>query len=298
MIALMGAAGNVGGRVASLLLDAGEPVRVLEHRRSLEPLRDRGAEVVTGDALEVGALRALFDAAEAALVLLPEDVTDPAFVQHRRTMSRDVRDALARATVPHVVALSSVGADRADVPGPPRGLHDFERDLAEIDANVLVLRSAMYMDYQLAALPLIREQGVNGSALAPDVRLPMIATDDVAQEAAERLRKRDFEGHRTAILLGPEDLTMTGVTRTLGARLEMPELAYVQFPPDGVRAALQGAGMSEEVAELLVEMQLGVNEGLFFDGLERTPESTGRTRFEDFVRMALPDEMAETREES
>ena len=36
MIAVMGAAGNVGSKVADLLLGQGQPVRVLEHRRSLE----------------------------------------------------------------------------------------------------------------------------------------------------------------------------------------------------------------------------------------------------------------------
>ncbi len=290
MIAVMGAAGNVGGRVASLLLDAGEPVRVLEHRRSLAELRERGADVVAGDALDADALMTLFDGADAALVLLPEDVTDADFVEHRRAMSRAIRDALARAGVPTVVVLSTVGADRDDIPGPPRGLYDFERDLGELDANVLALRSATYMDYLLAAVPMIRAQGVNGGAIAPDVPIPMVATRDVAEEAAERLRKQDVEGHGVAVLLGPEDVTMAGATRAIGARLGMPDLPYIQFPPDDVRAALQGSGMSEQVAGLLVDLQLGLNDGRFFEGLERTSESTMRTRFEDFLRIALPDE--------
>ena len=42
MIAVMGAAGNVGSKVADLLLRQGQPVRVLEHRRKLDRLGERG----------------------------------------------------------------------------------------------------------------------------------------------------------------------------------------------------------------------------------------------------------------
>jgi uncharacterized protein YbjT (DUF2867 family) len=289
VIAVMGAAGNVGSKVADLLLGAGEQVRVLQHVRDLATLRERGAEVVTGDAMNVDDLRALFDGGTAALVLLPENAADPAFVENRRTMGRAIRQALSDSAVPHVVALSTVGAAVADAPGPPGGLHEFERRLADLDANVLVLRSAAYMDYLLAAVPMIRERQVNGSAVEPDARFPMVATQDVAREAAERLGQRDFSGHEVKLLLGPEDVTMSQATAAIGARIGLPELAYVQFPPEGVREALVGAGMSEEVAGLMVDMQFALNRGIYFEGVDRTAQSTTPTRLEDFLRHALSD---------
>ena len=121
MIALMGAAGNVGGKVADLLREAGEEVRALQHARDLTDFKERGAEVVTGDAMSGDDLRAFFDGAAAALVLLPENVADPMFVEHRREMSRAIRDALRASRVGHVVALSTVGADLPDAPGHPAG---------------------------------------------------------------------------------------------------------------------------------------------------------------------------------
>jgi uncharacterized protein YbjT (DUF2867 family) len=288
VIALMGAAGNVGRKVADLLLEAGEEVRTLQHARDLTDLKERGAEVETGDAMSMDDLRTLFDGAEAALVLLPENVADPMFVEHRRTMSRAIRDALRATGVGHVVALSTVGAALADAPGPPGGLYWFERDLGELETNVLVLRSAAYMDYLLAAVPMIQEQKVNGSAVKANVRFPVVATLDVAREAAERLRRRDFAGHEVKLLLGPEDITMAEATTAIGARLGMPDLPYVEFPPDGVKEALVEAGMSEEVAGLLVDLQLALNERRYFEGVHRTPESTTPTRLEDFLATALP----------
>ena len=91
MIAVTGAAGNVGSKVADLLLDDNQPVRVLEHRRPLAALGRRGAEIVTGDLADPGDLGLVLKDAEAALVLLPDVVTDPAFTATRSRMPSAIR---------------------------------------------------------------------------------------------------------------------------------------------------------------------------------------------------------------
>lgn len=288
MIAVMGAAGNVGSKVTDLLLRQNEEVRVFEHVRKLDGLRERGAEVVRGDATEVDDLCALFEDADAALVLLPENMADPEFVATRSGISRALAQALDDQRVLHVVALSAVGVDREEVAGPPAGLREYEQrlfGLAEI--NVLVLRSAFYMDYLLGNLPLIQTQKINGSAIRGDLKYPMIATQDVAREAADRLVRRDFTGHRVKMLLGPQDVSMREATHVLGSLLGVPDLPYVEFPPADVKEALLAAGMSEQAASLLVEMQLALNEGRQFDGVRRTDETTTPTRLENFLKDAL-----------
>jgi uncharacterized protein YbjT (DUF2867 family) len=287
MIAVMGAAGNVGGRVTERLLREGRQVRVLEHRRKLDGLGKQGAEVVTGDAVDPGDLGRLLEGAEAALVLLPEDLTDPRFVANRSRMTDAVATALAGSGVGQVVLLSTVGAGLADAFGPPAGLRELEQRLSRLDLDLLVLRSAFYMENLLAALPLIQSQNVNGGAIDADVPIPMIATCDVAAEAAARLLRRDVAGHQVKLLLGPEDVTMAAATRAIGERVGMPDLPYVQFPTDGVRAALAGAGMSEEVASLMVDMQLAMNRGWPFANVARTAESTTPTTLEAFLKEAL-----------
>ena len=289
MIAVMGAAGNVGSKVTERLLREGRDARVLEHRRKLDGLGERGAEVLTGDAADPDDLRRLFEGAEAALVLLPEDLTDPEFVANRSRMSEAIAEALVGSGVGHVVALSTVGAGRADAVGPPAGLRELEQRLARLrDRNLLLLRSSFHMENLLAALPLIQSQGVNGSAIDGDLPIPMIATQDVAAEAAARLLRRDFTGHQVKQLLGPEDVTMRAATRAIGERLGLAELPYVQFPPDGVRAALAGAGMSAEAAALMVEMQLAINQDRKFADARRTAETTTPTTLEAFLKEALP----------
>jgi uncharacterized protein YbjT (DUF2867 family) len=285
MIAVMGAAGNVGSKVTDLLLREGQDVRVLEHQRTLEEAGRRGAEVVTGDATNAEDLQAVFKDADAALVLLPDVVTDPRLVATRSRMSRAIADALRGARVGHVVALSVVGADRADAAGPPAGLHELERRLSELkDSNLMVLRSCFYMENLLANLPLIRSRRLNGSAIGGDLAFPMIATHDVALQAAERLRRRDFTGHRVKLLLGPEDVSMRDATRAIGERLGLPYVAYVKFSPADVKAALLGAGMSEEAALLMVEMQLALDQGRPFDAVQRTADAATPTRLDEFLK--------------
>jgi uncharacterized protein YbjT (DUF2867 family) len=172
--------------------------------------------------------------------------------------------------------------------GLRRGSASSSRRLSRLeDTELLILRSGFYMENLLAALPLVQSQNVNGSAVDGDVPIPMVATRDVAAEAAARLLRRDVTGRQVKLLLGPEDVTMRAATRAIGDRLGLPDLPYVQFPPDGVRAALVGAGMSEEAASLMVDMQLAMNRGWPFASVRRTAEEATPTTLETFLKETM-----------
>lgn len=286
MISVMGASGNVGSKVADLLLREEQDVRVFgRSAERLEAFGHRGAEVVVGDAINVDDLQMLFRGAGAALVVLPEDVTDPRFIANRSAMSRAITQALSDQHVSHVVLASAIGAYRDRGVGPAAGLHELEGLLFTMGgANVLSRRAAWYMENLLANIPMIREQGINGSAIRGDHKFPMIATDDVAEGAAQHLLRREFTDHSVEAVLGPEDVTMTEATRSLGAVLGIPELHYVEFPPEGVRAALQGIGMSEEAATLLVEVQIAINDDRLLGGIDRTGATITPTRLNEFLK--------------
>ena len=289
MIAVMGASGPVGSKVADLLLSEKQDVRVFgRSAERLEPFGRRGAEVVVGDAINVDDLLALFKDAASALVVLSGDVADPHYVTSRSQMSQAITQALRQENVSHVVMASSIGADRDRGVGMVAGLHELEGLLFSLEgANVLSLRAAWHMENLLASLPMIEQQKINGSAIKGDHRFPMIAAVDIAERAAGHLLHRDFTGHTIETILGPEDRSMNEATLALGAALGMPELPYVEFPPEGVKAALEGTGISEEVASLIAELQIAINENRVMDEVERTSESTTPTRLEEFLKSAL-----------
>jgi uncharacterized protein YbjT (DUF2867 family) len=289
MIAVMGASGNVGSKVTDRLLREGQQVRVFgRSRERLEPFGLRGAEVQTGDAMNANDLQVLFKDVVSALVVLPDNVGDPNYAANRSEMSRAITGALREQQVGHVVLASSVGAHQSRGVGHVAGLHALEELLFGLEeANVLSLRAAWHMENLLAAVPMVLEQRMNGSAISGALKFPMVATADIAERAAGHLLRRAFTGHLVETVLGPEDLSMEEATRALGVALGIPDLPYMQFPPEGVKAALRSIGMSEGFAALLVESQIAVNEGRILEGVERTPESTTPTRLEQFLKEAL-----------
>lgn len=179
---------------------------------------------------------------------------------------------------------SSLGAEHAQGTGQVVGLHELEQLLNGLDADVLSLRAAFHMENLLLAVPMIQGQKMNGSAIKADLKYPMIACTDIAERAARRLLE-GFTGHTGETVLGPEDRSMSEATRTLGEALGIPDVPYVEFPPESFKVALQGTGLSEEFASLLVESHLAINDGLIV--AERTAENTTSTSLDEFLKGAL-----------
>ncbi len=281
-----GATGNIGSRIAEILLAAGEPVRAVGRERvRLGSLASKGAEPWPGDIGDTAFLEKVFSGARGAFILIPPGYDAPDFREYQNRLGASLVSALSKARVPRIVALSSVGAHLTEGTGPILGLHDLETGLSMLkDAGVVVLRPAYFMENHLWSLPLIRTQGVNGSSTRPDVPLPMIATGDIADAAARLFVEGKFHRHAVRYLLGPRDLTMSEATRILGEAIGKPGLKYVQFPEEGARKAMAGAGMSGSVVEAMLEMERGFNAGIVRPTRERSVESTTPTTLESFSK--------------
>ncbi len=83
------------------------------------------------------------------------------------------------------------------------------------------------MENLLAAVPMVQEQKMNGSAIRGDLPFPMIACVDIAERAATHLLHREFASHSVETILGPKDVSMEEATRKLGAALGIPDLPNV-----------------------------------------------------------------------
>jgi len=169
--------------------------------------------------------------------------------------------------------------------GPVSGLHSSEQRLNAIsDLNVLHLRAAYFMENNLAAIDMIRGMGMFGHALLPDLKLPMIATRDVGDYAAQRLLDLDFPGKQTRELLGARDLSMAEATAVIARGIGKPDLRYEQFTYDQVRQALTQTGFSPKKATAYIEMFEAINAGLLAAQEPRSPQNSTPTSFEEFVQ--------------
>src|SRR6202142_3437352 len=282
MYVILGASGNTGSIIANVLLSKGEKVRVVGRDVArLQPFVRKGAEAFAADMTDATALTRAFSDARAAYLMLPP--------LHSREEQERQSDAIAKAVkgsgLRYVVHLSSYGAHVPQGTGPVTGLHSSEQKLNAIsDLNVLHLRAAYFMENNLAAIDMIRGMGLFGHALLPDLKLPMVATRDVGDYAAQRLLDLDFSGKEARELLGERDLSMTEVTAGIASGIGEPNLRYEQFSYDQVRQALVNTGRSPKKAAVYIERFEAINGGVRGAEDPRSRQNSTPTSFETFVR--------------
>ncbi len=242
--------------------------------------------MLTGDAADTAFLTRAFRGADAVYTLLPPDPESPDLRKKWNQEGEAIVTAIRTSGVRFVVFLSSVGADLPEGTGPIAGLHAQEERLRKLpDVNVLILRPASFFENFYAVLGLIKHQGINGGAVAPDLQIPMIATRDIADVAVRALKARDWTGVVVRELLGPRDLTYEEATRIIGAHIGKPDLQYVQFPYADFAPSLVQMGISQNMAGLYAEMARAFNEGKIKPREGRRPENTTPTKFEDFAEV-------------
>jgi uncharacterized protein YbjT (DUF2867 family) len=282
-IVVTGATGNIGGEIARILLARGKKIRAIaRHGQKLAPLATQGAEARAGDLGDMTFLKEAFRDAAAAFVLVPPPeptITD--FRGYQRGVAGTIAGALKAAGVRRAVALSSVGAEVPEGTGPIKGLHDFEKSLAEVTGlEVVVMRPAWFMENHLMSIGLIQTMGINGGAIQGDLPFSQVATKDIAAFAADALAD-DARKSQVRYLLGPRDWTLADASKVLGAAIGKPELSYVTFPYEQTKAALMQRGLSGEIAGTYIEMGKAFNEGRI--KAERTKDNTTPTTLEEFA---------------
>jgi uncharacterized protein YbjT (DUF2867 family) len=285
MYVVLGASGNTGHVVASNLLARGKKVRAVGRNAAhLQPLTAKGAEAFIADVTDANSLAKAFQQAESAYVMIPPNTasTDP--LGYANQVSDAIASAVQSAGTGNVVALSSIGAEHSSGTGPVVGLHHLEQKLNRIDsANVLYLRAGYFMENTLPQVNAVRQMGVVAGPLRPDLKLPMIATHDIGNVAADNLLHPVIRGKQTRELLGQSDLTYTDVATIIGKAIGRPDLRYVQVPDEQFRSVLVQMGMSEQFARLLLEMTSALNSGTMRALEPRTTQNSTPTSFESFV---------------
>jgi uncharacterized protein YbjT (DUF2867 family) len=290
LLTIMGATGHTGGKTARRLLAAGARVRAIgRNPDKLAALASAGAEVLAGDSRDPAFLAQAFRGADAAYTLLATDRRAPDYAARQDEEGEAIAAALRASGVHRVVALSSLGADVPEGTGVIAGLHRQEQRLRKIAGiDLLLLRPVSFFENFHDSLGTIKEAGMLADTVAPDLAVPMIATDDIAAVAAQALLASDWTGVVVRELLGQRDISHREVARLIGEAIGQPALPYVQLREADMGAALVGAGLSPSFVALYLEMTRAFNEQRIGPREGRTPANTTPTRFEDFVPELAP----------
>jgi uncharacterized protein YbjT (DUF2867 family) len=258
MFVVTGATGKVGGQVIRNLRGAGLPTRaVLRDRSKATAWRALGCDTAFASMDDAAALARAFADAEAVFVLLPP-VFDPSegFAETQANVAALVT-ALQRARPRRVVALSTIGAQAAQV-NLLTQLQMMERALAALSMPVAFLRAAWFMENAAWDIDDARSLGVLSCFLQPlDKPVPMVATADVAETAAQMLQD-NWEGRRVVELEGPVRVTPSVLAATLG-RVLGREVVARAVPRATWEALFRSQGMANPLPRM--RMLDGFNEG-------------------------------------
>ncbi len=285
MYAITGATGNTGTVIAEILLKRGEKVRVIGRDAGrLAPLVAKGAEPFVADVTDAAGLAKAFAGATAVYAMLPPNLSAEDVPAYQERVSDAFAAALRQAAVRKAVVLSSYGADKPEKTGPVMALRNLERKLDAIPTlDAIFLRPGYFMENLLPQIGVIQTFGIMGGPVRADLRLPWIATRDIAAVAAELLLKPEFAGKQARELLGQRDVSYAEVAPIIGQVIGKPGLMYMQLPAEQLKPALAQMGMSASMADMLLEMAEALNSGYMVPLEPRSPQNTTPTSIETFV---------------
>jgi len=294
MYVITGATGNIGSKVADILLNAGEKVRVIgRNSAGLRRFVDRGAEAAAGNLKDGTFVSRAFKGAKAVFAMIPPDYGATNFRAYQNEIGTNLANAIRKSEVGYVVNLSSQGVDLSEGTGPILGLRDQEELLNRlVGVNVLHVRCTYFMENLLMSIPLINERGFAGSPVRGDQEIALIATCDIADFVAKQLVRWDVEGKTVRDLLGHRDVSLNDAFDIIGREIGKPGLKYVQFSDEDATKWMREIGISTDLCRCYIEMSHALNEGLFAVNLFRTDEDTTTTSIEEFAATTFAEAFA------
>jgi uncharacterized protein YbjT (DUF2867 family) len=200
-IALTGATGYIGGRLAPRLLDAGYQIRCLV--RSPDKLQDRQwaqdsrVEIRQADLSDGDALAGHLEGCDAAFYLVHSMLSagHAAYASRDRELAQSFGAAAKRAGVKRIVYLGGLGETGPSLSEHLRSRREVEEALGAAGVPVTVLRAAMIVGSGSASFEILRYLVE---------RLPVMITPKWVSSQCQPIAVRNVIGYLTGVLRHPQ----------------------------------------------------------------------------------------------
>ncbi|MEV4019244.1 NAD(P)H-binding protein [Nonomuraea angiospora] len=288
MIVVTTPTGKIGRQVLDRLMAAGAPTRVIAREPDRLPAAVRAyAEVVEGSHRELDVVTKAFAGARTVFWLVPSDPRSASVDAAYVGFSRPACEAIAAQGVERVVGVSALGrgtpvAGNAGYVTASLAMDDL---IASTGVSYRALAMPSFMDNLLRQAELIRTRSMFTSPISGDHKAPSCATRDIAAVAAGLLLDGTWSGVEEVPVLGPEDLSFEDMARIMSEVLGRP-IRFEQLPGEAFKAGLVGSGMSEAMAQGMLDMALAKDAGLD-NGAVRTPRASTPTSFRQWCEDVL-----------
>jgi uncharacterized protein YbjT (DUF2867 family) len=286
MIVLTAPTGLIGHQVLNAVLDKGEPIRVIVRDPSKLPadVLER-VEVVRGSHGDAAVVNKAFAGADAVFWLVPPDPRAGSVMAAYVDFSRPACEAFRSQKVKRVVGISALGRGVDKKAGHTTASLAMDDLIAGTGVAYRALTMPSFKDNLLHQVGAIKAQGMFFSPVSGDLKAPTCATRDTAAVAAKLLLDHSWSGNASVPVMGPEDLSFNDMAKIMSEVLGKP-VGFRQIPEQAFKSQMTQFGMSDAMAQAMLDMQVAKNEGL--DNAEpRTAGSTTPTSFRQWCREVL-----------
>jgi len=250
---ITGATGDIGARVANMLIEAGEHPRIFV-RDAAKARNMFGArvDIFAGNLANPESLRPALVGVGALFLV----TTGPGIPQR----DAGVAEVARQAGIHHLVKLSSLDVEQ----GLAIGAWHEQGEAAIRTSGVpfTFLRPSGFLSNLLNWAHSVQSEGVIRSSTGYG-RRPFIHSDDIAAVAVQVLTTQDFIGQALA-LTGPEALTFAEITERIAAQIGRP-LRYEPISDEEAGRRFRMTGASEAEVQAHIALWRAIREGRLAD---------------------------------
>jgi uncharacterized protein YbjT (DUF2867 family) len=263
-IAVTGATGRLGGRVARRLAELGVDQRLLVRDPARAPALP-GSHIATAEYSDRAAVRVALSGVHTVFMVSASETPDRV-QQHLAFI-----DAAVDAGVQRVVYVSFFGASLTATFTLARDHWATEEHLRSVGVAHTILRDNIYADFTPFFI------GTDGGIRGPagDGKAAVVAQADIADVAAVVLTSDGAYDERTLNLTGPAALTMNEIASILSERLGRP-VSYIPETIEEAYASRAGYGAPPWQMDAWVSTYAAIAAGELAEVSEDSAEVTGQ----------------------
>ena len=286
MIVVTTPTGNIGSKLVKGLLDAGAAVRVIARDPSrLAPEVRDNIEVVQGSSDDESVLSEAFQGADSLFWVVPPSFRSNNDEEYYLKFTAPACRAIRSQGVKRVVAVSGLGRGVQVKAGPVTASFAKDVELEKTGVDFRALWCPGFMENMLSAVGSIKQDDVFFVPSPSDLKMPFVATRDIAASGAKLLLDKSWTGQGGLAVLGPEDLSYDDMASIMTDVLGKP-VRFQRISGETLKAQLLKAGANEVFAQGIVDMRAAKANGL--DNVEpRTAENTTSTSFRQWCEQVL-----------
>lgn len=282
MIVITAPTSKIGRQVLDNLLDSTEAIRVVARDPNRLPatVRQR-AEIIEGSHADRDVVHRAFDGADSVFWLVPANLSSESVYDAYVRFSIPAANAIVRHHVRRMVTISSLGRHQQRYAGHISASLAMDDLLRSTGAHLRALTMPSFMDNLLWQMHSIKDDGLISFTLPGNLRMPVVATRDIAAVASRLLLDHQWTGQDSLAVLGPENISFEEMAQILSEVLDRP-VRFVQGNRDDYKQGFVNRGYSDAIAQGMVDMDIAIEQGLY-SAMRGTSAIAGHTSFRQWA---------------